>query len=122
MVNEKYPQTKLENKMEALKNIWVQLLTNVESFIADEWKDLKQEAVDDSVKFLTTAKDDILRWLSLLAEGKLSSDDLQWLLKGKRDSAELLYLKQKGLAKPELDRFLNGLLETIISTSLKLIL
>lgn len=108
--------------MEALKNIWVQLLTNVESFIADEWKDLKQEAVDDSVKFLTTAKDDILRWLSLLAEGKLSSDDLQWLLKGKRDSAELLYLKQKGLAKPELDRFLNGLLETIISTSLKLIL
>lgn len=122
MVNEKYPQTKLENKMEALKNIWIQLLTNVESFIADEWKDLKQEAVDDSVKFLTTAKDDILRWLSLLAEGKLSSDDLQWLLKGKRDSAELLYLKQKGLAKPELDRFLNGLLETIISTSLKLIL
>jgi hypothetical protein len=108
--------------MEALKNIWVQLLSNVESFIADEWKDLKQEAVDDSVKFLTAAKDDVLRWLSLLAEGKLSSDDLQWLLKGKRDSAELLYLKQKGLAKPELDKFLNGLLETIISTSLKLIL
>jgi hypothetical protein len=108
--------------MEALKNIWVQLLTNVESFVADKWNDLKQEAVDDSVKFLTAAKDDILRWFSLFAEEKLSYDELEWLLKGKRDSAELLYLKQKGLAKPELDKFLNGLLETIIATSLKLII
>ena len=108
--------------MEALKNIWVQLLTNVESFIADKWKDLKQEAVDDSVKFLNGAREDIMRWLSLLAEGTLTADDLHWLIKGKRDSAELLFLKQKGLAKPELDKFFDGLLETIISTSLKLII
>jgi len=33
-----------------------------------------------------------------------------------------LLLKQKGLTKPDLDKFFEGLLETIISTAFKLIL
>ena len=101
---------------------WIQLLTNVESFAADKWNDLKQDAVEDSKKFLTEVKDDVQRWISLLAEGKLTSDDLGWLLKGKREVAQLLFLKEKGLAQPDLDKFFEGLLETIISTAFKLIL
>src|ERR1035437_5224944 len=62
-------------------------------------------AIDDAEKFLTGIKDNVQRWISLLAEGKLTSDDLLWLIKGKRDHAELLFLKQKGLTKPDLDRF-----------------
>ena len=101
---------------------WIQLLLNVESFAADKWNELKEDAVEDSKKFLTEAKEDIQRWISLLAEGKLTSDDLGWLIKGKRDLAQLLFLKEKGLAKPDLDKFFEGLLEIIISTAFKLIL
>ena len=101
---------------------WIQLLTNVESFAADKWNELKDDAVEDSKKFLTEVKDDVQRWISLLAEGKLTTDDLGWLIKGKREVAELLFLKQKGLAKPDLDKFFEGLLETIISTAFKLII
>ena len=101
---------------------WVQLLLNVESFASDKWNELKQDAIEDSKKFLADVKDDVQRWISLLAEGKLTSDDLLWLIKGKRDQAELLFLKQKGLTKPDLDKFFEGLLETIISTAFKLIL
>jgi hypothetical protein len=71
---------------------------------------------------LADVKDDVQRWISLLAEGKLTSDDLLWLIKGKWDQAELLFLKQKGLTKPDLDKFFEGLLETILSTAFKLIL
>ena len=108
--------------MKTFMEFWIQLLTNVESFAADKWNELKQDAVEDSKKFLTDVKDDVQRWISLLAEGKLTTDDLGWLIKGKREVAELLFLKAKGLTKPDLDKFFEGLLETIISTAFKLIL
>jgi len=108
--------------MKTFMEFWIQLLANVESFAADKWNELKDDAVEDSKKFLAEVKDDVQRWISLLAEGKLTTDDLGWLIKGKREVAELLFLKQKGLAKPDLDKFFEGLLETIISTAFKLIL
>ena len=108
--------------MKTFLEFWVQLLLNVESFAEEKWNEIKEEAVEDSKEFLAQVKDDVQRWISLLAEGKLTSDDLLWLIKGKRDQAELLFLKQKGLTKPDLDKFFEGLLETIISTAFKLIL
>jgi hypothetical protein len=108
--------------MKTFVEFWAQLLANVETFAADKWNEIKDDAAEDGKKFLTDVKDDVQRWISLLAEGKLTSDDLGWLIKGKRDLAELLFLKQKGLAKPDLDKFFEGLLETILSTAFKLIL
>jgi hypothetical protein len=108
--------------MKTFMEFWAQVLANVETFAADKWNELKEDAVEDSKKFLTEVKDDVQRWISLLAEGKLTSDDLGWLIKGKREVAELLFLKEKGLAKPDLDKFFEGLLETILSTAFKLII
>ena len=108
--------------MKTFIEFWAQLLANVETFAIDKWNELKDDAVDDAKKFLTDVKDDVQRWISLLAQGHLTSDDLLWLIKGKRDQAELLLLQQKGLTKPDLDKFFEGLLETIISTAFKLIL
>jgi len=108
--------------MKTFMEFWIQLITNVESFAEEKWNELKEDAVEDGKKFLTDVKDDVQRWISLLAEGKLTSDDLGWLIKGKRDLAELLFLKQKGLAQPDLDKFFEGLLETILSTAFKLII
>jgi hypothetical protein len=108
--------------MKTFMEFWIQLLTNVESFAAENWNDLKQDAIEDSKKFLTEVKDDVQRWISLLAQGHLTHEDLLWLIKGKRDLAQLLYLKEKGLTKPDLDKFFEGLLEIIISTAFKMII
>ena len=108
--------------MKTFVDFWIQLITNVESFAEEKWNEIKEEAVEDSKDFLTSVKDDVQRWISLLAEGKLTSDDLFWLIKGKREVAQFLFLKEKGLTKPDLDKFFEGLLETIISTAFKLIL
>ena len=108
--------------MKTFLEFWVQLLLNVESFAEEKWNEIKEEAVEDSKQFLTTVKDDVQRWTTLLIEWKLSSDELSWLIEGKRDLAELLFLKDKGLAKPDLDKFFEGLLQTILSTAFKLIL
>jgi hypothetical protein len=112
----------MEYLMKTFIEFWAQLLLNVESFAAEKWNEIKEEAVEDSKQFLAQVKDDVQRWSTLLIEGKLTSDELSWLIKGKRDLAQLLFLKEKGLAKPELDKFFEGLLEIIISTAFKLIL
>ena len=108
--------------MKTFVEFWIQLITNIEAFAAEKWNELKEEAVEDSKEFLTQVKDDVQRWTTLLIEGKLSSDDLTWLIKGKRALAELLFLKDKGLAKPELDAFFEGLLETILKTAIAIVL
>jgi hypothetical protein len=108
--------------MKTFVDFWIQLITNVESFAEEKFNEIKEEAVEDSKDFLTAVKNDVQRWISLLAEGKLTSDDLLWLIKGKRDLAKLLFLKEKGLTKADLDKFFEGLLETIISTVFKIIL
>jgi hypothetical protein len=108
--------------MKTFVDFWIQLITNVESFAEEKWNEIKEEAVEDSKDFLTAVKNDVQRWISLLAEGKLTADDLGWLIKGKREVAQLLFLKEKGLAQPDLDKFFEGLLEIIISTVFKIIL
>lgn len=108
--------------MKTFVDFWIQLITNVETFAEDKWNEIKEEAVEDSKDFLTAVKDDVRRWLTLLAEGKLSTDELSWLIKGKREVAKLLFLKDKGLSQPDLDKFFEGLLETILSTAFKLII
>jgi hypothetical protein len=108
--------------MKTFAEFWTQLLLDIKTYIGGNWYELMTDAVDDAEKFLTGIKDDAQRWISLLVEGKLTSDDLIWLIKGKRDQAELLLLKGKGLTKPDLDKFFEGLLETVLSTALKLIL
>ena len=66
--------------MKTFLEFWVQLLLNVESFAEEKWNEIKEEAVEDSKQFLTQVKDDVQRWTTLLIEGKLSSDELSWLI------------------------------------------
>ena len=60
--------------MKTFLEFWNQLLLNIESFADEKWNELKDVAVEDSKKFLTDVKNDVQRWISLLAEGKLSAD------------------------------------------------
>jgi len=80
-------------------------------------QDHRDEAIADGKEFLEKARADLERWTGLLAEGKLSRDDFEWLVAGKKDLAELTLLKQKGLAQVRVDRFKNGLLDIVIDTA-----
>ena len=88
-------------------------------FAEYSWKTYKTAAVKDGKAFLEKSKTDLERWTKMLAKGELTRDDFEWLVVGKKDLAELVALKQKGLAKVALDRFVNGLIDTIVSTAFK---
>jgi hypothetical protein len=98
------------------------LKTEIAEFADYSWKTYKGAAVKDAKAFLAKTKADLERWTEMLAKGNLTSDDFEWLLVGKKDVAQLTALKQAGLAQVARDRFVNGLIDTIVSTAFKVFL
>lgn len=90
-------------------------------FAEYSWRKYRESAVKDGKAFLDKNKTDLERWVKLLASGALTHDDFEWLIAGKKDLVEMYALKQAGLTKVALDRFINGLIDTIVATTFKMI-
>ena len=88
-------------------------------FAEYSWRKYRDAAIKDGKVFLEKSKADLERWIKLLASGALTQDDFEWLIAGKKDLAEMYALKQAGLTKVALDRFINGLIDTIVATAFK---
>jgi hypothetical protein len=102
--------------MASFDEIWSELKSNIIKYSEDNWSDFKDEAINDGKDFLDKSKDDLKRWSELLAQGKITKDDFEWLLLGRKDLAVMDALKQKGMAKKKLDTFAKGILETVKTT------
>lgn len=81
--------------------------------------DIKDELIRDGTVFFEKSKDDLQRWMPLLAEGKLTRDEFEYLLKAKKDLAEMEALKQKGLAKARIDKLKKALFGAIVGSALR---
>jgi hypothetical protein len=95
------------------------LKPQITQFAETSLKNLSQAAVSDGQAFLADTQEDLERWTKLLATGDLTEKDFTWLVASKKDSAEMLALKQKGLAKVAVDQFTSGLVDIIVSTAIK---
>lgn len=95
------------------------LAERIGSLAVGSLKDFKAAITKDGKAFLEKAKQDLERWTELLASGQLTKDDFEWLVKGKKDLAELAALKEAGLAKARLDKFRSSLVELVIGTAVE---
>jgi len=91
----------------------------LQTYASEKWEDYKEEAIEDGEAFLKEASDDLKRWTEALAKGSLSKDDFEWLLESKKDLFELNALKQKGMTKIAISRFINGLVDLVLNTAFK---
>jgi hypothetical protein len=80
-----------------------------------------KEAKGDCQDFLNSVKADLKRWTKLLAEGKLTKEDYQFLVKGKKDLAEMNALTEAGLASIRIDRIRIALIDLIINAAFKVV-
>ena len=97
-----------------------QLKSNLIDHARQFGDDVKDEFVEDGKAFAEEAKEDLKRWTQLVAEDKLTRDDFEFLVKGKKDIAKMEALKQKGLAKARIDKFKDALLGTVVSSAFSL--
>jgi len=82
-------------------------------------KEYKNELLKDGNEFAIKAKKDIERWGQQLLSGKLSQKDFEFLVKGKKDLAEMEALKQAGLTKIRIAKIKDGLIGIVINSALK---
>jgi hypothetical protein len=106
--------------MATFDEFWKALKKELIDFADYSWKEQRNAAIKDGTAFLEKAKSDLKRWTTLLASGVLTADDFEWLVAGKKDLAELVALKRKGLSQVARDRFINGLIDTIVATAFKI--
>jgi len=93
----------------ALKNEVTRLaLSSVQNY--------KNEAKADGLKLVDSLKVDIQNWSKQLAEGKLSADDLEFLVMAKKEVIEMDALKQVGLGMIKVDEFKSNVLQLIVKS------
>ena len=84
------------------------LKDGLKQVVAQSLADYKDAAVQDGEAFLIKTRADLERWTAELAQGRLSRDDFEWLVRGKKDLGGMEALKQAGLPRaarsiPDLD-------------------
>ena len=82
-------------------------------------KDFLKEAKDDTNQFLAATKEDLKTWTKQLADGDLSKDEFEFLLRGKEDLAEMHALTQAGIAAAQIQKFRDALIDLVIDTAFK---
>ncbi|HAY21626.1 hypothetical protein [Desulfobacca acetoxidans] len=102
---------------------FLQLFTDgVKDLAQKEFSEFVQAALDDGVSFMTKFKSDVEEWGMKLARGEMTANDVEWLMQGKKDLAEMNALKQAGLAQARIQEFVNGVLKIASESLMKVFL
>jgi hypothetical protein len=102
-----------------LKKITEEILKEIKSLAEETFKEHKDKAFKDGKAFLNKIEDDLERLSNLLAKGELTAEEFEWLVRSKKDLAEMVLLNQAGLALVKIDKFKDSLLNLIIDSFLK---
>ena len=80
----------------------------------EKWGDLKSEAKKDIEQFLADSEVKRKRWTELLANGDITLEDYEWLIKSQKDLMLMQALHSAGVNKISLGHFKNKVIKTII--------
>lgn len=95
------------------------LKSDLTNLAEDQFSEFKDRILEDGTRFAHDTKEDIERWGELLEAKKLKPDEFEFLLKAKKDNAEMEALKAAGLAQVKLDELKNKIFDTIFNSMLK---
>lgn len=88
----------------------------------DNLEEFKDEILKDGTAFTQKTRNDLERWALALADGNLTKEDFEFLVKGKKDLAEMEALKQIGLGKIRLNSIRDQVIDTVIGSVFKVFL
>ena len=84
-------------------------------------KEYSNQLVKSGENFAQKSKKNIEEWIKAANSGKLSRDDLKWLLASEDDLAQMEVLKEKGLALAQKDKLREAFVNSIIDTVFQMI-
>ncbi|WP_338359906.1 hypothetical protein [Yeosuana marina] len=91
-----------------------ELKSSLIELFGEKWEDLKGESKKDIDQFLEDSKEKLKRWTELLANGDITLEDYEWLIKSQKDLMLMQALHSAGVNKISLGHFKNKVIKTII--------
>ena len=88
-------------------------------FAKTNLNEYKDELLKDGNAFIDKTKTDLKRWADGLVQGTLSQKDFEFLVKGKKDLAQMEALKQVGLSKIRINKIVDGVLGIVVGSAVK---
>ncbi|CAM1349281.1 MULTISPECIES: hypothetical protein [Tenacibaculum] len=98
------------------EKILQELKKSLVSLFSEKFGEFSQESKKDIELFLNESKDKLERWTSLLAQGKLTLEDFEWLVESQKDLFKMKTLQAVGISKISLGHFKNKVVKTIVDT------
>ncbi len=104
---------------------FTQLFTELENGVIAlakaSFKTYINEAEKDAQSLLDSMKDKLQRWVLLLAQGALTTDDFELLITAQKDLVQMAALEQAGLAEIKAEQFRDSVVNLIVDTVLSVI-
>lgn len=99
-----------------------QFLKSVKEQIANlaktEAGEFVEAAREDGESFLEATKNDLLIWTRQLADGVLTKDEFEFLVKGRKDLAKMEALTQAGLGAAKVEKLRDEVIAAVLNTAL----
>jgi hypothetical protein len=100
--------------MPDFKKIYDEIFEGIKALVKTSVREYEKEALKDAKKFLKDSQADLERWTALLAVGKFTTEDFEWLVESRKDLAVMTFLKQTALAKIRIDKLRDGMINIVI--------
>jgi len=95
-----------------------ELFDSLKTGVADLAKgtvtDYVGQATQEGQDTLDQMRADIEQWSKSIATGDMNTDDLKFLIEGRKELTEMRGLEQLGIAQIELDKFKSGMIDLVI--------
>lgn len=101
-----------------IKDLKESLLT----LLGDKYKEFRPEIEKEIKEFLKQSEDKLKRWILLLAEGSITKDEFEWLLKSQKDLLALKTIQASGLSKIKVNNIKNSIIKTIFDVVIAAVL
>lgn len=97
------------------------LRADMGNVIKEFGEEYKEDILKDAGDFASRTRSDIERWSKRLKDGEMSIKDFEFLLRSKRDLAEMEALKQKGIARARVDKLKADILDAMVGAVQKVL-
>jgi hypothetical protein len=103
--------------MADFNDFWENLIKGLEDLARKDLSDFQETAEKDGKAFLYRTKRDLQLWTDLMARGELKQEYFEWLVRGKKELAEMESLEQAGLSFDKIKKFKDTIISLIIDTA-----
>ena len=99
-----------------IKELFKTIADEVTNLAQATTKEYVSDAKKDAQALINSTKKNVINWAELLADGKLTTEDFEWLMFGQKDLVAMSALKQAGLAQIRIEGFKQGVIGIIIDS------